>query len=290
MKQSLLFAVLFGSALFASPSLKEIEEQNKMLEAQIKQEELKQKLQKLQKASLTPPPIQSDNSTLEETSENIDLTYNPHTSLMLGIGLGVTQGEMYGIIDNELKDINLDSYGAFSLSTQIGGLTMFNNYFGLEYYYNLDVMFDDSMKNKDTSTTLAINSAIITQNLHFDVFGILSTSTLNTNLVVNAYHSEDFAFGFIAGLGLGVDISRYKGSYSGTLSDQYVTAKISEQTMDYLGVSFDMRANVGARFLINKNFVLNLNFAFPFFVNIIDPSTAVKDNVAFSARFAYLLF
>lgn len=56
MKQSLLFAVLFGSALFASPSLKEIEEQNKMLEAQIKQEELKQKLQKLQKASLTPPP------------------------------------------------------------------------------------------------------------------------------------------------------------------------------------------------------------------------------------------
>lgn len=61
----------------------------------------------------------------------------------------------------------------------------------------------------------------------------------------------------------------------------------STYSIDYWGFSFDMRANLGARFIFKDNYVLSLNCSIPFFANVIDPTTAVKDNMAFSVRFVY---
>lgn len=214
----------------------------------------------------------------------------------MGIGLGVTQGQMYLISNDKLVDMGLPSYNSFLLNAQIGGMTMWNRYFGIEYFYNLDLMFDDSLKNVDIYLGDLINNISRTRYLqssidhgyatiHFDIFGILSTSTFNVNAIMNAYNSDNFGFGFFAGLGVGVDISKYSGSYYGWFEGSNFTT--STYNIDYWGFSFDMRANLGARFIFKDNYALSLNCSIPFLANVIDPTTAVKDNVAFSVRFVY---
>lgn len=47
---------LLSLSCVSALTLQEVEEQNKLLEAQIKQEELKQKLQKVKGGNLIPPP------------------------------------------------------------------------------------------------------------------------------------------------------------------------------------------------------------------------------------------
>lgn len=158
---------------------------------------------------------------------------------------------------------------------------MWNRYFGIEYFYNLDLMFDDSLKNVDL-VNISGQPSLTT---HFDIFGILSTSTFNVNVIMNAYNGDNFGFGFFAGLGIGVDISKYSGSYYGWFEGLGLTT--STYNIDYWGFSFDMRANLGARFIFKDNYALSLNCSIPFLANVIDPTTAVKDNVAFSVRFVY---
>lgn len=55
MKTSGIYLLLSSSFLLASPTLQELEEQNKILEMQIQNEELKQTLYNLKNDS-TPPP------------------------------------------------------------------------------------------------------------------------------------------------------------------------------------------------------------------------------------------
>lgn len=226
-----------------------------------------------------PPPPQAQSTISQESPQAPSRKDEKRTSLLLGIGLGVTQGQMYLISNDRLVDMGLSSYNSFLLNAQIGGITMWNRYFGIEYFYNLDLMFDNSLKNMDLVNILG-QSSLTT---HFDIFGILSTSTFNINAIMNAYNGDNFGFGFFAGLGIGVDISKYSGSYY--LETNFVTS--GDLAYDYWGFSFDMRANLGARFIFKDNYALSLNCSIPFLANVIDPTTAVKDNVAFSVRFVY---
>lgn len=256
MQKTFYSICLLSLSCVSAVSLQEVEDKNKNFETQDKQEELQ-------------TPSRKD----EE-----------RTSLLLGIGLGVTQGQMYLISNNKLVDMGLPSYNSFLLNAQIGGMTMWNRYFGIEYFYNLDLMFDDSLKNTDLAN-ISDQSRITT---HFYIFGILSTSTFNINAIMNAYNSDNFGFGFVAGLGIGVDISKYSGTYymdMGTIGGRNVVSPT--YNIDYWGFSFDMRTNLGARFIFKDNYALSLNCSIPFLANVIDPTTAVKDNVAFSVRFVY---
>lgn len=58
MKTGATFMLLSSSLLLATPTLQELEEQNKILEMQIENERLKQKLQDLKNDS-TPPPFKN---------------------------------------------------------------------------------------------------------------------------------------------------------------------------------------------------------------------------------------
>ena len=284
-----LLSLSYVSAL----TLQEVEEQNRVLEAQIKQEELKQKLQKIRGENLTPPPpLPSPNTEpiSQEDLQSLGYKDEKRTSLLLGFGLGVTQGQMYLLSNDKLVDMGLPLYNAFLLNAQVGGMTMWNRYFGIEYFYNLDLMFDDSLKNVDISSKVSdSNGQVLHTTMHYDIFGILSTSTFNVNAIANVYNSDNFGFGFFAGFGIGVDISKYSGTYYGEFESSISGAKMVSSTysIDYWGFSFDMRANLGARFIFKDNYALSLNCSIPFLANVIDPTTAVKDNVAFSVRFVY---
>lgn len=65
------------------------------------------------------------------------------------------------------------------MDTQLGGMTMWNRYFGIQYYASADLAFN------------------------FDFTAYSFFATFNTDAILNAYNSDAFGFGFIAGLGLG---------------------------------------------------------------------------------------
>lgn len=137
---------------------------------------------------------------------------------------------------------------------------MWNRYFGLQYYYNLDLIVDETLNQSDN---------------FYESGGILATSTFNTDVILNAYNSDRFGVGFFAGLGVGFDVSYYSITFNNTY-DSYATA-----------ISFDMRANLGIRAIFSENYALSLNCSIPFFSNLIDTSSAIKDDVTFSVRFTY---
>lgn len=59
MKTGATFILLSSSLLLATPTLQELEEQNKILEMQIENEKLKQRLQNLKNDSTPPPPFKN---------------------------------------------------------------------------------------------------------------------------------------------------------------------------------------------------------------------------------------
>lgn len=64
-------------------------------------------------------------------------------------------------------------------------MTMWNRYFGVQYYANADlgIVLDDA--NSGWSA-------------------VFTTYTFNADAILNAYNSDSFGVGFLVGLGLGV--------------------------------------------------------------------------------------
>ena len=164
-------------------------------------------------------------------------------------------------------DLGLSAYHSFAFNAQIGGITMWNRYFGLQYYYNLDLIADETLNQSNSL---------------FDSKGILTTSTFNADAVLNVYRGESFGLGFLLGFGVGFDVSHYSMEFKNTLINNAV-AYNSYST----AISFDMRANLGIRAIFQENYALSLNCSIPFFANLIDASSAIKDDVTFSVRFTY---
>lgn len=214
------------------------------------------------------------------------------TSMFLGIGLGAVAVD----IGDKIKKAGFESYGAFSLSAQVGGITMFNQYFGLEYFYNLDLVFDTSLENTNVANKYTVFGGIsnpqttMTINNHYDIFGVLATSTINTNAILNFYNSEKLSVGIISGIGLGFDISHYAGN--ATLPLASIGGKIifGDYSVNDTNVFFDVRANIGLRFAFLQDYILSLNCSIAFLDNKIVPQVATRDTASFSVRFAYLLF
>lgn len=126
----------------------------------------------------------------------------------------------------------------FLINSQLGGMTMWNRHFGVQYYSNLDVGFA------------------------FDFSKVSTIATFNTDAIMNAYNSDSFGFGFLAGLGLG--------------------ARMDYSTGGIWAYGFDMRANLGVRMIFGSSHALDFMLAIPF----VDTYTTskLKENVSFSAR------
>lgn len=253
MKKSLLLTIFAGSLLFATQNLKELEEQNKLLEAQIKQEELKQKLKKMQ-----------TNKGFADVDQN--------RGWFFGLGLGFTHQNLKVLDGGYLQlDGNASAYDSFSLGMQIGRFKKWNDYLGLMYYYNLDLIIDKNLNFSDQFV---------------EIGGLISASTFNTDMIIDVISNDVYSFGFTAGFGLGFDITHY-----------YQKAKnIQANTGNVTLVDFDVRANLGVRATFKKNYSLSLNCSMPFLTNSITANPVIastsieKSDVIFSLRFAYLLF
>lgn len=204
------------------------------------------------------------------------------TWVLAGVGLGLVNQKIGGIAveGSGIKgtDLSLESYTTFALDAQIGGITMWNRYFGLQYYYNLNLNIDTSLKNKEIAK-------ILYYKIQANVSGVIATSTFNLDAVINAYRSDFFGVGITAGFGIGFDISKYQGTFRG------ITNRVSAfRYWDYnppATISFDARFNVGLRFIFGKNFALSLNCSVPFLAQAIDLGTSHYDRVSFSTRFVY---
>lgn len=257
MKKLLLFTMIGGSVLLASQNLKEIEEQNKVLEAQIKQKELKLRLESLQEK-------ENRGGELEQKDKN--------SGYLFGLGLGFAHQNLRVLKGGYLQlDKNSSSYDSFALGLQIGKFKKWNDYVGLMYYYNLDLIVDKNLNFSDQFV---------------DMSGVISASTFNTDMMIDVIDNENYSFGFLVGVGLGFDITHYYQKSKSTQTDS------GSATL----VDFDVRANVGVRATFKRNYQLSLNCSMPFLSNsitanpVISSTSIEKSDVIFNIRFAYLLF
>lgn len=229
----------------------------------------------------------------EKENKNIIFSKNSdHTSMLVGVGFGGNAID----IDDKAKGVGFKSYGAFDLTAQVGGITMFNQHFGIEYFYNLSLMFDTSLYNTDVVNNYLVYGGIwnppqtITINNHYNIFGLLATSTINANAILNFYTSEKLKVGIVSGLGLGFDIAHYSGTATlpiTTIGGQNI---FREHSINNTNVFFDIRANIGLRFAFLQDYVLSLNCSIAFLDNTIISDIKTKDTASFDVRFAYLLF
>lgn len=87
-------------------------------------------------------------------------------------------------------------------------------------------------------------------------------ATFNSDAIMNAYNSDSFGFGFLAGLGVDV-------------RTDYATGGI-------WSYGFDMRANLGIRAIFGSRHALDFMLAIPF-TSTYDTSN-LKENVSFSVK------
>ncbi|WP_104696891.1 MULTISPECIES: outer membrane beta-barrel protein [unclassified Helicobacter] len=260
-----------GGYLLAS-SLQDLEAQNKALELQIKNEELRQKLQNLKNNQEIPSQNKNPQENIKIPSKvfsqpNKDIK---RTGLLAGIGLGFVNSKPKG------KDLGLyfdfPSHNSFNLNAQIGAMTMWNRYFGLEYYYEFGYIHDKVLNTKMASSYLENKFT-----------GFMITSTLNTNAVMNAYNSDNFGVGFIAGLGLGFDVIHYNQMLNSV--DGSYSLKLSSTAF-----SFDMRANIGLRLIFRDFYAVHIRCSIPFFATLVDQAADIKNNMFFTVGFTYAKF
>lgn len=103
---------------------------------------------------------------------------------------------------------------------------MFNRYFGLQHYANLELDFGGNS---------------MWSNIYADV-------TYNLDLLLNTYNSDSFGSGLILGVGAGLKISSFKLA----LEDQ------STKMADFIA-----KVNVGARLIFGRSFALDVIMRIP---------------------------
>lgn len=256
MKKALAFLLICSISLFGAEtkekSLEELEAENKMLEMQLKNEKLKKELEdakngkteELSAEEKKAAAIQLLKEAFKEPTKD-----EKRSGTLWGIGVGGM-----AVTTSGYTQVCTQSFGSycvastttkqetdevlFLVNSQLGGMTMWNRYFGIQYYSNLDV------------------------GLSFDFSRASILTTFNTDAIMNAYNSDSFGFGFLAGLGLGARVDF-----------------ASEGTFAY---GFDMRANLGVRMIFGSSHALDFMLAIPFMDTY--ETSHLKENVSFSVR------
>lgn len=256
MKKALAFLLICSISLFGAEtkkkSLEELEAENKLLEMQLKNEKLKKELEDTKSGK------SEELSAEEKKAAAIELLKEAfkeptkdekRSGTLWGIGIGgmaITTGEsvqtctsyFYGYCTDPIWTKQETDDVLFVINSQLGGMTMWNRYFGIQYYSNFDVAFA------------------------FDFSKASILATFNTDAIMNAYNSDSFGFGFLAGLGLG--------------------GRMDHATGGLWAYDFDMRANLGVRMIFGSHHALDFMLAIPFVDTY--ATSNLKEKVTFSAR------
>lgn len=224
----------------------DLEKENQLLEMKLKNEKLKKELEEMQKSD------EEKKAEAVQTAKKIveELTKQPskdekRSGRLWGIGIGGMgisstkwTGTYSGSYFNPKPVYSKENELLFLIDSQLGGMTMWNRYFGIQYYADAD---------------LALN---------FNLTAYSFIATFNTDAILNAYNSDSFGFGFLAGLGLG--------------------GRIDYATNGVFAYDFDARANLGIRMIFGSSHALDFMIRIPF----VDTSSLsnLKENVSFSAR------
>lgn len=150
--------------------------------------------------------------------------------MLWGIGFGSTLSS-YQIpimgIDGKLEEEPLP---LFLLQSQLGQIVMFNRYFGLQHYANLEADFGSNDYWKSTYVDL----------------------TYNLDLLVNLANTDSFGSGLIFGVGAG-----FKKSFFSLAGNEKDTSQFDWQA----------KINVGTRLIFGSRFALDFIFRIPLLEN-----------------------
>lgn len=194
------------------------------------------------------------------------------TGWFAGAGVGILSTNWDWTAGSETLYKSSDNL--FMVEAQGGGITMFNRYFGIQYYGDVEVGIPSTSSNLDGI--------------------LLATATANLDLIVNFYNTRKFGIGVFAGIGGGTEI--VFGEYSRDYSYNYQTGEV-EVTRNYAPSRYGWvgRANVGMRMTFGKygvDFVAKIPFTDSIIMDSVNaPSylqgseVKLKDKIAFSVRF-----
>lgn len=257
MKKALAFLLICSLSLIGAETkektLEELEAENKALEMQLKNEKLKKELNDTKKSD-----EEKRAEAIQQAKDIVaELTKEPskdekRSGKIWGIGIGGVATSIQTPVGHSLED---KSQTSILIDTQYGGMTMWNRYFGVQYYADVDlgVVLDDSASGWTA---------------------VLTTYTFNADAILNAYNSDSFGVGFMVGLGLGVkyDYFSYKSIVSGG------------------NFGFDARFNLGARLIFGSRYALDFMARFPFMtqetgLTYWGQKVTYKENASFSVRF-----
>lgn len=269
-------------------NLKELEDENKRLQAEIKQIELTKTLQALQSKRQT----QKEVVQIEESGGAKTWFF-----ASLGGGISNLSGELNVAKINSSRFCNSlsgvyicicvpeDFETPFDLqispifNAKFGGITMWNRYFGLQYYLGLDVI---SYEVDNANQTFYKGSSWLNASTSFS--GVMIDATLNADAVLNAYVSDRFGVGFFLGLGIGLDVVENNG---GEIDLQTDLVSSSHSFVSFREFAFNMRANAGMRLFFLNHYAFDFGCSIPFLANQSDKEISMKNNVNFTINFSY---
>ena len=259
MKKAIAFLLLCSLSLIGAETkektLEELEAENKALEMQLKNEKLKKELEDTkngkgeEKKELSAEEKKAEALKLLQEAFKEPTKDEKRSGTLWGFGIGgmavttgtntlVCQNNLWGLCTSYTTQTEETNDILLLINSQLGGMTMWNRHFGVQYYTNLDVGFA------------------------FDFSKASMVATFNSDAILNAYNSDSFGFGFLAGLGAGVRMD-------------YATGGLWTY-------GFDMRANLGMRAIFGSRHALDFMLAIPF-TSTYDLSN-LKENVSFSVR------
>lgn len=257
MKRSLIALFALSIALWSAEaqekSMEELEKENQLLEMKLKNEKLKKELEDSKKSD-----EEKKAEKIAEAKEILEGVFKKpskdekRSGKLWGIGIGGTATSIQTPIGTSLE---YKSQTSILLDTQYGGITMWNRYFGVQYYGDIDL-------------------GIVLDDRYSGWSAVLTTYTFNADAVLNAYNSDSFGVGFLVGLGVGVkyDYFSYKSIVSGG------------------NFGFDARANLGMRLIFGSSYALDFMARFPFMTQSTGltywgDSVQYKEDASFSVRF-----
>ena len=221
----------------------------------LKNEKLKKEIEDTQKsdAEKKAEAITTVKQIIEELNKKPSKDEKRSGSLW-GIGIGGIATSIETPTNNGFEYLSQTS---ILIDVQYGGMTMWNRYFGVQYYANADlgIVLDDA--NSGWSA-------------------VLTTYAFNADAILNAYNSDSFGVGFLVGLGLGVKYDYF--SYKSTLSGG--------------NFGFDARFNLGMRLIFGSRYALDFMTRFPFMEQTTGlkktysgADVKYKEDASFSVRF-----
>lgn len=182
-----------------------------------------------------------------------------------GIGLGILGSTWKANVISE-NTVSIQKEKMLQFDVQLGAITMFNKYFGLQYYIEAEVNFP----NKD--------------------FNFMTVSGVGAvDALVYPYRSKNFSIGAYAGVGVGYDF--ILGEWLRTREYTSDGGIRTRRHFEHVGSSLLARANFGLRFLYKNGLGVDAYVKLPFTTTtakFADAELSVDSRMSYGLRFVYV--